>query len=362
MEKDRPDSRSTRPRALVTGAAGFIGSALTRALVAANWEVVGLDDFSSGWPERLVEQPRATFLERDVNAPGVVGRLLEREGAFDACVHLAARVGVREVLRDPEGCRAENLRGVRELIAGVAGLPAHRRPRLFCASSSEVYADSTAPLAEGEPTRDVGARGRWAYAASKLRGEELLDEAAPLWPATRGPVHLRFFNVVGPGQDSNSGMVLPIFVERALAGEPLPVHGDGRQIRTFAHVDQVARALVGLLERRVVPPGALNVGGVARCTIRRLALAVKELSGSSSPLELTDPRLSCGPRFEEVFFREPRLERLAGLGLAVPDLAVEEIVADTLARHAALARLPRRGEGLARREVPRRSSCASLVS
>ncbi|MCB9915497.1 MAG: NAD-dependent epimerase/dehydratase family protein [Planctomycetes bacterium] len=328
--------RPSSLRVLVTGAAGFIGGRLAHELCAAGHRVLGLDDFSTGWPERLPRAGAFELVEGDVSAPGVLARLVAREEPH-VLVHLAARVGVRAVLRDPEGCRAANLRGVGELLTAVEALPRARRPRVLAASSSEVYAEKPGPLREGDPTRPTDGAGRWAYAASKLRGEELLD-ASGLWDAARGPLHLRFFNVVGPGQDGDSGMVLPTFVERALDGRPIPVHGDGAQVRTFAHVDEVARALRALVEAEHAPGGALNVGGAARTSILALARLVAERAGRGSAVRFTDPRARCGANFEDVRFREPDLARLAELGVAAPALDLTSLVDDSLARHRELAR------------------------
>jgi len=334
---------------LVTGAAGFIGAWVARRLARAGRRLVLVDDLSAGRPERLDwalagAPPRARtaheFVLADVTRPGVLAEILERAGEVEAVLHLAARVGVRRVLCDPEACRRENLAGVRELVAACAALPERARPRVYAASTSEVYAEKAGPLREGDPLREAcGARspsntGRWAYAASKLAGERALD-AADLWPAGKGPVHLRFFNITGPGQDADAGMVLPTFVEHALAGEPIPVHGDGRQVRTFAHVDEVARALVCMLARGDVPAGAVNLGGRARTSIdglaREVARGVQELAGPCVPIVRVDPRRHVGASFEEVRSREPALERAAALGLPLPRLGLRAIVRDTLA-------------------------------
>lgn len=340
-------------RVLLTGAAGFIGAALARELVARGHALLGLDDFSTGWPERVRDLAGLDLREGDVGEPGRLTRLVQ-EHQPQVVFHLAARVGVRAVLRDPEGCRAANLRGVRELLAAAESLAPERRPRVFFASSSEVYREAARPLREGDATRPTHGAGRWAYAASKLRGEELLD-AANLFPAGRAPVHLRFFNVVGPGQDSDSGMVLPTFIERAAGGEALPVHGDGAQVRTFAHVEEVARTLRELMELPELAGGPLNVGGCARTTIAELARLVAERAGGAARPERTDPRSRVAASFVDVRFREPELSRLAALGVSVPTASLERIVEDTLARHASLSR-PR---GAATRE---RGSCASPAS
>lgn len=341
-------------RLLITGAAGFIGSHLARELLEAGHHVHGLDDFSGGWAERLPTDAPFSFEEVDVSAPGTLARVLGEEGPFDALIHLAARVGVRSVLRDPEGCRASNLRGVREIVSALEALPFEERPRVLAASSSEVYEHKAGPLVEGDATRDTSASGRWAYAASKLRGEEILDEASALWAAERQPIHLRFFNVVGPGQDSETGMVLPTFAECALRGEALPVHGDGQQVRTFALVNEVARVLRQLIELNPSAGGALNIGGRARTTIGDLAQMVLDHAEGRGTQERTDPLRRCGANFEEILYREPDLQRLQALGIDAPSANLEAIVIETLRHHLERARPSSRPQ--------RGPSCASPAS
>ena len=320
-------------RALVTGGAGFIGAALCERLVAGGAEVHALDDLSAGWAGRLSEGDRLVLHSLDVGRTEDVARVLFEAGPFDVVYHLAARVGVRVVLEDPEAARRVNEDATAGLLAALQMLPRAERPRLFAASSSEVYRDAFAPLVEGAPVRSVRGVGRWAYAASKLRGEQFLDGARELWPRGAGPVHLRFFNVVGPGQDSAAGFVLPRFVEAARAGAALTVHGDGSSVRTFAHVDEVAETLARLACHPAVPEGPLNVGGVARASVLELARAVADASRESVEVRRVDPREELGPGFEDVRVRLPHLGRLGALGCGVPSMELGEIVADTYERH-----------------------------
>lgn len=319
---------------LVTGGAGFVGARLVQALLDAGARVVVADDLSAGKAERLpgglTGHPRLSFHPMDVTAAGSITGLLGEEPAIDVIVHLAARVGVRRVLEDPRGCWLDHLAMGRELLAAIDSRPMAARPKLYCASTSEVYAESSELLGEASEVRSLGARGRWAYAASKLAVERLLDGAAGLWPEGMAPVHLRFFNVVGPDQDADGGMVLPTFGRQALSGAPLTLHGDGQQTRTFAHVDDVAADLVRLLQIGTVE-GALNLGGTARTTIADLARVVHEVARSKSPIQSVDPTRTVSPRFEEVSRREPDLSRARSLGLARHHRSLESIVSDTLA-------------------------------
>ncbi|TDJ76410.1 MAG: NAD-dependent epimerase/dehydratase family protein [Planctomycetota bacterium] len=346
---------------LVTGGAGFIGGCVARELLAGGTRVVVADDLSSGFAARV---PGECELHRvDVSDPARLTALLTGAGPFDAVLHLAARVGVRRVLAAPEACRHENLAGVRALLCALESLPAGKRPRVFAASTSEVYREKRGPLEECDAVRDERGVGRWAYAGSKLAGERALDAARHLWPDGAGPVHLRFFNVVGPGQDAESGMVLPTFVEQALAGRPLTVHGDGTQVRTLGHVDDVARALAAIVREPGFPAGALNLGGTARTTVLALAeevsRACRARTGVRAPVATVDPRRVLSPSFEAVTYRVPSFGRARSLGVRIPARALAAIVADTIERHEDLRHpraetCPRAGSG--------RSVCASPAS
>ena len=327
----RPHDRPLR--VLVTGGAGLIGAALVRELAEGGASVLAVDDLSAGSRARLPRRAEVEVAIADVSEPGTLARLLAERDPFDVLVHLAARVGVRTVLADPERCRRENEAGTRAVIDAVAELEPRDRPRVFAASSSEVYADKCGPLAEGDALRTADARGRFAYAASKIAGERALDAARALWARGRGPLHLRFFNVVGPGQDAASGMVLPTFVEAARTGAPLRVHGSGRQVRTLAHVDDVARTLAALVAMPDAPEGALNVGGTARASVLEIARAVIAASGRPDAIVHVDARAELGSGFRAIETREPDLRRLASLGVPMPTRGLDAIVADAWRRH-----------------------------
>jgi nucleoside-diphosphate-sugar epimerase len=333
--------RTAQGTVLITGGAGFIGAAFARALAARGRQVVVVDDESAGSFERLEGAARVQALR------GSVAGALATAGDVGCVVHLAARVGVGPVVRDPEACREHNVAATGELVAALRAIPGRIRPRLFAASSSEVYLPSPRPLREDDPLRAATDRGRWAYAAAKVACERRCDDAH-LGRGRRSPVHLRFFNVVGPGQDSAHGMMLPTFVEHALAGLPIPVHGDGRSVRTLAHVDDVSATLCALVDHPHLDGGPLNIGGTARASVLEVAECVLALSGSRAGIVHVDPRRTVGPAFEDVLWREPDLGRLAGLGVPVPSRSLEEIVADTLERH--------------ERARPRRGACVSRAS
>jgi hypothetical protein len=204
---------------------------------------------------------------------------------------------------------------------------------VLSASTSEVYLPSKSPVSESSPTRSVDETGRWAYAASKIACERMLDEAQ-LWPRERAPLHLRFFKrSSGPGQDSKQGMMLPTFVEHALANRPIPVHGDGSQVRTLAHVDDVARTLCELIELETLPGGPLNVGGTARASVLEIAAvrarAFRKQRGHRARRSTSRAR----PRLRGHRVARARSRAAARARRARASQKLEEIVKDTLERH-----------------------------
>lgn len=319
-----------QPTVLVTGGAGFVGAEVTRTLLASGARVIVVDDLSGGDPGRLEEHRCLEFHVADVTVPGILDSILNGGPSPDAIVHLAARVGVARVLTDPEGCREEHLAAARELVRYLESLRFDQRPRVIAASTSEVYQERGGPLREQDALRPVDGSGRWAYAGSKLAVERLLDEAWAEDPS-RGPVHVRLFNVVGPGQDGDSGMVLPRFIAAAAGARPIPVHGDGQQVRTFGHVEDVAADLARVALDGSFPPGPLNLGGDARATVHELALEVLAVTGSDAGIRRVDPVDRLGTSFEEVRRREPCLDRARSLGLVLRTRSLREIVEDAVA-------------------------------
>lgn len=320
-------------RVVISGGAGFIGSALAGELTRRGCDVAVVDDLSAGSPARLPRSPHCRVLVGDARDRAVLREALRACDGADAVVHLAGCVGVRRVLAAPTEAFERNVALAAALADVVGALDARSRPRVFAASTSEVYARKQGRLSERDPVVDAGARGRAAYAASKLEGERILDAALAV-DARTAPVHLRFFNVVGPGQDASSGMVVPRFVERARAGLPLEIHGDGSHVRTFAHVAEVARTLADLVLARDVPAGPLNVGGCAVASVVELANALERAAGRPLARVFVDPRQRVAASFEEVDRREVDLARLATLGVHVPSMSLDAIVTSAWREHA----------------------------
>jgi UDP-glucose 4-epimerase len=211
---------------------------------------------------------------------------------------------------------------------------------VLIASSSEVYGDhrEERPLSEGD-RRVYGpvTERRWLYADSKA-----MDEFLALgFHQERGLdcVIARFFNTVGPRQSGQYGMVIPRFVERAIADEPIEVHGDGLQTRSFCHVSDTVRAVVDLMDARDVSGEIFNIGSAERVRILDLANRVVDLTGSSSELVFVPHSEVYGVGIEDVLHREPSIEKIGSAIGWRPSLDLNRVLEDVIdhARRATVA-------------------------
>lgn len=314
-------------RALVTGGAGFIGSHLTEALLAAGHDVAVIDDLSTGCAENLATVcalPRLSTYWGSVLDDERLEHLVERA---DIVYHLAAAVGVRLILERPVETIETNILGTdRILRAAKKG-----RKRVVIASTSEVYGkNDRVPLREEDdgvlgPTM----RSRWSYACSKAIDEFL---GLAYFRAFDVPVViLRYFNTIGPRQSGQYGMVVPRFVQQALAGEPISVYDDGRQTRSFTDVsDTVAATLEASLHAKA-PGEVFNVGNGREMTILELARLVKDLTGSASPIVHVPYEAAYESGFEDPRRRVPdvsKLRRLLGFEAKVDIVtSLEKVIA-----------------------------------
>lgn len=271
---------SARPpkSALVTGAAGFIGSHVVEALLGAGARVVGVDDLSTGQRVNLDGASRSPSFELEVldiagpSAPGELARLARRL-APDVVVHLAAAVDVRQSVADPVRDARINVLGTLAVL-DAARLGGARRI-VFMSSGGALYdARAQLPATEGSPVL-VGS----PYAASKAAAELWLAlyerEYGIAWTA------LAPANVYGPRQSPHGeGGVVSIFGDRLMRGEPVTIYGDGRQTRDFVFVSDVAAAVLSAASR----PGAgrINLGTGVETTVLELYRAVARELGDTA--------------------------------------------------------------------------------
>jgi UDP-glucose 4-epimerase len=291
---------------LVTGGAGFIGSHLVEALLAAGRQVVVLDDLSTGTMANLERVQRHPHLRVVVDSINNEGRLAELVNQADEVYHLAAVVGVRLVLDEPARTVATHI-GPTEFILRLVD---RQHKPLFLASTSEVYGKNPHPTLTEEDDLVLGptSKGRWIYACSKALDEYL---ALSYHQKSGLPVVVgRFFNVVGPRQVGRYGMVLPRFVDQALTGGPLVVYDDGQQVRCFGHVSDIVRGIQGLMACPAAAGKVFNLGSDEPVTIRGLAERVARLVDPDLVIEHIPYATAYAPGFEDIRQRVPNLTRI----------------------------------------------------
>jgi UDP-glucose 4-epimerase len=294
-------------RVLVTGGAGFIGARIARRLLQRGAAVALLDDLSAPGESPLPRDADLTLIA-DVRDPRAVARASE---SCDLVLHLASVVGVDAVTADPARTGSVIRRGTEvvldECLRG-------ERPLIFFSSSEVTDAPRTGPRA--------------VYAEAKRDAEALLLDAAHRVPVTI----IRPFNIVGPGQPLEQGMVLPALAAAARAGRPLTVHGDGSQERAFLHVDDLVDVMMDLLEqsRGIAPPGGgvLEIGGTGRVSIGHVAERLTRLAGCGAPVARGAPD---GLR-EDRPRRAPDLSALRRRIAFAPRRSLDQILTDVLAR------------------------------
>jgi UDP-glucose 4-epimerase len=314
-------------KCLVTGAAGFIGSHLSDALVAAGHEVAGLDDLSTGRLENLrgvQDKPGFRLVTGSILDAGLVNELAS---GTDWIFHLAAAVG-SFVIRDKtlESLRT-NIHGTENVVAAAD----RHGAILLAASTSEIYGKNSKIGLREDDDRVVGSplRSRWSYAEAKAIDESLIDAYA----RERGlrAVIIRFFNTVGPRQTGRYGMVIPRFVRQARHGEPLTIFGTGDQIRCFCHVGDVVPALLKVITTEAACGRALNLGNTEQVSISELAKRVIAATGSASEIQHMSYLDAMGPGYEDMQRRVPDCGLARELIGFTPTQTLDDIIRSVIA-------------------------------
>ena len=263
------------PRALVTGGAGFIGSALVRALAAAGFEARVLDDLSSGSPANL-EGTGADFVTGDVRDLDLV---VGAARGCDVIFHLAAGAGVVESMNDPLTNFDQNGRGT------LTALEAARRaevPRLVFSSSNAPLGENAYPASEDKPVAPLS-----PYGASKATGEAYCSAFHGAYGLDA--VVVRFSNAYGP-RSAHKGNVIPLFIRRLRAGEELVVYGDGQQTRDFVFCEDLADGLVRAAEADGAGGEIFQLASGLETSLNRLLELLAEVSGAEPRIRREPPR------------------------------------------------------------------------
>jgi UDP-glucose 4-epimerase len=307
-------------KALITGGAGFIGSHLAEALLHAGHRVTALDNLATGCKDNvqhLCAHPRYRLVVDSALNSELMHRLT---ADADVIFHLAAAVGVRWIIDHPLLSIQTNIRAT-ELVLECA---AASGSRVVIASTSEVYGKNSAVPLREDADSVIGSTQitRWLYANSKATDEFL----ALAYHRERGVpvVIVRFFNTVGPRQTGEYGMVVPRFVEAALRGEPLTIHGDGKQSRCFTDVRDAVHAVMCLAESPDAVGEVFNVGSSEETTIEQLALTVLRLTESKAGVQFLPYEAVYRQGFEDMRRRVPDCSKLRRVVGFAPDTTLEE--------------------------------------
>lgn len=311
---------------LITGGAGFIGSHLSAALVAAGEKVTVLDDLSTGCVDNLRGLEKGGYLELHVGSVNDAKLVDELVAKADFVYHLASAVGVRLIIDQP-------VHTIESIVGGTTvvleACNRHWKPFLLT-STSEVYGKgSRIPFNEDDDTvMGATCRRRWSYACAKALDEFL---ALAYWVERQLPITVvRLFNTVGPRQTGQYGMVVPTLVTQALSGKPITVFGDGTQSRCFTHVSDIVETLMMIPEAPQTHGQVINLGNDQEITILGLAERIKELTGSPSPIKIIPYDQAYGPGFEDMHRRVPDLSKAARLLGYRPTRSLDDILHDVI--------------------------------
>jgi len=313
-------------RALITGGAGFIGSHLSDALLAAGHRVHVLDNLSTGSIDNISHLKGRDGFTYDIDSVDNEPLLAEVLDRADVVFHFAAAVGVKLIVEQPVHTIETNVHGT-EVVLRHAN---KKKKLVIVASTSEVYGKSVAVPFREDSDLVMGPtpKHRWAYACSKALDEFL---ALAYWKERKLPVIIvRFFNTVGPRQTGQYGMVIPNFVRQALAGAPITVFGDGTQCRSFTHVADVIRGLLQLVAEPRAVGEVFNVGNTEEVSMYALAERVKALTGSASPIRLIPYDQAYESGFEDMPRRLPDLTKIRTFIGYQPQYGLDAILQDVI--------------------------------
>lgn len=315
------------PHCLVTGGAGFIGSHLTERLLDEGHRVRVLDDLSTGRSENLrdvEDHPRLELITGSITDQMLLAEALQ---GTEVVYHLAAAVGVKLVAENPVHTIETNIYPTEWLLR----MAVQGGQRVFLASTSEVYGKNPKQEWTEEDDLHFGptSRPRWAYGCSKAIDEFL---ALAYHREFELPVVIgRFFNVVGPRQVGNYGMVVPRFVDQALSGGPIVIYDDGQQLRCYAHVREVVDCVIRLTDTESACGRTFNIGSDQPVSVLELAEEVRRRVDPTLEIRHIPYTQAYGEDFEDVRRRVPCVGRLEETIGTKPGLPLGTVLDDIIA-------------------------------
>lgn len=314
-------------RTLVTGGAGYIGSHLVDALLGLGHDVTVLDDLSTGSLSNIASHIHAgeiDFVEGSILDLDTVDKYVS---ASELVFHLAAAVGVKFIVEEPLVSLLTNTRGT-DIVLGSC----HRHDvRVLLASTSEVYGKTLKVPFEEDDDRVLGPTTihRWGYSTSKAFDEHL---ALAYADAGLEISIVRYFNSYGPRLDPRGyGSVVANFIRQSIAGEPITVHGDGRQTRCFTYVDDTVTGTVAAGIADAAIGRVINLGTTEETAIGDLATTIRDMIGSTSEIRYVPYEDYYGGGFEDTRRRVPNIDRASSLLRWKPEVHLRDGLERTIA-------------------------------
>jgi len=311
-------------RILVTGGAGFIGSHLCERLIKDGHTVTAIDNFSTGRATNLANLKDAenfTLVEGSILDIAILKPLID---ASEYVFHLAAAVGVFNIVNNPLASLLTNIRGTENVLEA-----AHEtKTPVFLTSSSEVYGKNVSDSLKESDDRILGSPVtlRWSYSEAKAIDESLAY--AYFIEKQLETRIVRFFNTVGPRQLGAYGMVVPRFVKAALSNEPISIYGDGNQTRCFAHVFDVVDAVIAIAFADNTLGKVINIGNNFEISINDLANKIIVETRSSSVIVYIPYAEAYGDGFEDMERRVPNIDLINQLVGWKPQRNLSTIIED----------------------------------
>lgn len=304
---------------LILGGAGFIGKHLAHRLLRTRMERVTIvDNLATGaidLSEFAEYKNLFSFIQADLSTmehDDLVKLIKDHHRVF----HLAGSVGVQYCDKNPHTTFMNNIAMINKLVPAFAAAKRH----VIFSSTSEIYGDG--PFGEEDsPKLGPSSKTRWAYATSKLATEFAIRSST--FPYTI----VRFFNVVGPGQLPDYGMVLPRFVEAAKKGDDVQVYGPGTQVRSFCHVADAIEAVIKVMD---INGELFNIGNDTPMTIQQLAERVVAVSGSTSKIVNIPYEEAYSSRYVDIHYRVPDNSKLKAITGYMPKYDIDDIIRDML--------------------------------
>ncbi|PPF82461.1 epimerase [Subtercola sp. Z020] len=263
-------------KALIAGGAGFVGSHLTDRLLDQGWQVTVVDNLITGFENNLAhhrDNPRFTFLQQNAEDAGHI------DDTFDLVLHFASPASPPRYLAHP----IETMHAGSNVTEALLRVAQRDGARFILSSTSEVYGDPSVHPQTEEYWGNVSSTGpRSVYDEAKRYAEALTFAFQRTFGVDTGIV--RLFNTYGPRMDPDDGRAVPAFVKAALAGAPIPLHGDGSQTRSLCFIDDQVDGILALAASS--EPGPINIGNPHEQSLLEIAELVIDLTGSPSTVEL----------------------------------------------------------------------------